>query len=135
MEDLMSQSHTRTVFVSGFLALSACHGHARAPQVAKAEPVESASATASESIAEARCDREARCNNVGIDRRYSSVEDCRTRVWIEWGGELDARQCQAGLQLDALDKCLTEIRILECSSTLESLERLAACSPNLICSH
>ena len=129
MEDPVKQIDL--LLTSGLLTLGACSTTPqRAPQIAKAEPV----ASVSELIAEARCTREARCNNVGIDRRYSSMEDCRARIWTEWNDDLDARQCEDGVNEAELDKCLTEITVLECSSRLDSLEQLAACNPELICS-
>jgi hypothetical protein len=123
----------RSLLLSGVCGLGACGGSARPPQLAKAEPVPSESASANEQLAEARCSREARCNNVGADKRYSSPEDCLSRVWTEWQGEFDAQECRAGLDTAALDRCLTEIRVLECSSALESLEQLPACQAASLC--
>ena len=123
----------QSVLLSGVSALCACNGHARPPELAKAEPVPSETSSVNEQLAEARCTREARCNNIGPDRRYSSLEDCRTRVWTEWQGDFDERECQTGLDEPALERCLTEIRVLECSSALESLEQLPACQAGSLC--
>jgi len=123
----------QSVLLSGVSALCACSGHSRPPELAKAEPVPSETASASEQLAEARCTREARCNNVGADKRYSSLEDCLTRVWTEWQGDFDARECRAGFDTAARDRCLTEIRVLECSSPLESLEQIPACQAASLC--
>jgi hypothetical protein len=123
----------RSVLLSGISTWCACSGNARPPELAKAEPVPSEAASANEQLAEAQCTREARCNNVGADKRYSSPEDCLTRVWTEWQGDVDARTCRAGLDAAALDRCSTEIRVLECSSPLESLEQLPACQAASLC--
>lgn len=123
----------QSVLLSGVCLLGACTGGARPPELAKAEPVPSESASASEQLAEARCTREARCNHVGADKRYSSSEDCLTRVWTEWHDDFDAHECKAGLDTAALDRCLTEIRVLECSSALESLEQIPACRAASLC--
>jgi hypothetical protein len=123
----------QSVLLSGACALYACSGSTRPPQLAKAEPVASETASANDQLAEARCTREVRCNNVGADKRYSSLEDCLTRVWTEWQGDFDASECRAGVDAAALDRCLTEIRVLECSSPLESLEQIPACQAGGLC--
>ena len=53
------------------LALAACGRDQRPPEVAMAEARESESGSAVESITEARCARESRCDNVGPDLTYS----------------------------------------------------------------
>jgi hypothetical protein len=123
----------QSVLLSGASALLACGGNTRPPELAKAEPVPSETASSNELLAEARCAREARCNNVGPEKRYSSLEDCLTRVWTEWQGDFDASECPAGIDGAALQRCLTEIRVLECSSPLESLEQLPACESTSLC--
>ena len=123
----------QSVLLSGVCVLGACSGSTRPPELAKAEPVPSESASASEQLAQARCAREARCNNVGAEKRYSSPEDCLSRVWTEWQGDFDAQDCRAGFEPGALDRCLTEIRVLECSSPLESLEQIPACQTASLC--
>lgn len=123
----------QSVLLSGLSTLSACNGNSRPPELAKAEPVPSETASASEQLAEARCSREVRCNNVGAEKRYASLEDCLTRVWTEWQGDFDSRECPAGVDPTAFDRCLTEIRVLECSSPPESLELIPACQAASLC--
>ena len=118
--------------VIAMFALCGCAGSPRHPQLAdpqlaKAEPV-TAEPSAGEAIAEARCDRQVSCNNVGTDRRYSSLEDCLTRVWTGWQSDLVESECPNGIDPQQLDACLTDIRVLECSAELESLDMLPACA-------
>ena len=115
------------------LALAACGRDQRPPEVAMAEARESESGSAVESITEARCARESRCDNVGPDLKYSSMEDCAARIRDDWRGDLDARSCPAGVNRAQLDECLNEIRAEECSSPFDTLERVAACTAGQIC--
>lgn len=116
------------------LALAAC-GHQRAPETAavQAEARASEGGSAVESIAEARCARESRCENIGADKRYSSMEDCVLRVREDWRDDLDARSCPSGVNETQLNECLGAIRQEECSSPFDTLERVAACTASQIC--
>lgn len=122
---------------AGLLAvgLSACGGNQRAPETAtvEAEARASEGGSAVESIAEARCARESRCENIAPDKRYSSMEDCVTRVREDWRGDLDARSCPDGVNESQLNECLGAIRQEDCSSPFDTLERVAACTANQIC--
>jgi Family of unknown function (DUF6184) len=114
-------------------ALAACDKDQRPPETAMAEARATESGSATESITEARCARESRCDNVGADKKYSSMEDCAARIRDDWRGDLDARSCQAGVNDAQLDECLNEIRAEECSSPFDTLERVAACTAGQIC--
>lgn len=89
--------------------------------------------SATESIAEARCAREQRCNNVGADKNYSSMNDCMTRVRNDWKDDLNARECPGGVDQKELNECLAEIRNEDCGNPFDSLGRIAACSAAQIC--
>jgi hypothetical protein len=117
------------------LALAACGSNHRTPETAAAQAEARASegGSAVESIAEARCARESRCENIGPDKRYSSMEDCVTRVREDWRDDLDARACPSGVNETQLNECLGEIRQEECSSPFDTLERVAACTASQIC--
>jgi hypothetical protein len=92
-----------------------------------------AAASAAQSIAEARCARESRCNNVGNDKKYSNQDDCMRRVRADWKDELNARECPGGVVQDELNECLTEIRNEDCGNPFDTLGRLAACRSSDIC--
>lgn len=126
-------STSQGILLAGWLALCGCTASPPHPEIAKAEPVPSKARSAGEAIAEARCAREVACNNVGIDRRYVSLEDCLTRVWTSWQGDLVESECESGVDEAQLDTCLAEIRVLECNVQLESLERLPACATSQLC--
>jgi uncharacterized protein DUF6184 len=112
---------------------AACGKSDRPAESALAEAVTTEGGSATESIAEARCARESRCDNVGPEKTYSSMEDCIIRVRSDWSDELSARECKAGVNETQLNECLNEVREEECSSPFDTLERVAACTTGQIC--
>jgi len=102
-----------------------------ASAVAEARETENGSAV--DSIAEARCARESRCENIGGDKKYSSMEDCVDRIREDWKDDLDARACPSGVNDTQLNECLSEVRSEECGSPFDTLERVAACTAGQIC--
>lgn len=119
-------------WVIGALVLCSCAARSGQLELAKAEPLDDAM-SASETIAEARCSREVSCNNVGIDKRYVSLEDCLTRVWTAGQGDLVESECPNGVDQGQLAVCASEIRVLECGVQLDSLELLPACAVSRLC--
>ena len=105
----------------------------RPAESAMAEPAVSEGASATDSIAEARCARESRCDNVGADKAFSSMEDCITRIREDWREELSTRECPGGINETQLNECLAAVRAEECSSPFDTLERVAACTAGQIC--
>lgn len=116
------------------LGAAACGNNQRPPDSALAEMNTAEGSSAVESISEARCTRESRCDNVGPSKRYSSMEDCVTRVREDWREELDARACPGGISDEQLDECVNAVRSEECSSPLDTLERITECTQSQICS-
>jgi uncharacterized protein DUF6184 len=115
------------------IALSACSNNSRPAESAMAETPASESSSAVDSISEARCARESRCDNIGNEKKYSSMEDCVARVREDWKDDLDARSCPDGVNQTQLNECLSEVRGEECSSPFDTLERVAACTTGQIC--
>src|SRR5688572_26560088 len=113
--------------------LAACGSSQRPAESAMADPVSSELKSATESIAESRCARETRCENIGADKTYSSMDDCIIRVRAEWKDDLDARECPSGVNEMQLNECLNEVREEDCSSPFDTLERVAACTAGQIC--
>jgi hypothetical protein len=97
------------------------------------EPVVAEGASATDSIAEARCARESRCDNIGADKKFSSMEDCITRIREDWREELSTRECPGGINETQLNECLAAVRSEECSNPFDTLERVAACTAGQIC--
>jgi uncharacterized protein DUF6184 len=124
-----------TAWTAGVLsiALSACSNNSRPAESAMAETPASESSSAVDSISEARCARESRCDNIGNEKKYSSMEDCVARVREDWKDDLDARSCSNGVNQTQLNECLSQVRGEECSSPFDTLERVAACTTGQIC--
>jgi hypothetical protein len=104
-----------------------------APASAQVAETEESGVSAADSIARSRCEREERCDNIGGDKKFSSMDDCLTRVRTDWKDDLDARECPGGINRAELDECLNEIRSEDCSSPFDTLERVAACTSGQIC--
>ena len=119
---------------AGVFAFAGCGNNNQRPAesaIAEAPSTEGGSAT--DSIAESRCARESRCDNVGADKKFSSMEDCILRVRTDWKDELSSRECPSGIDETQLNECLNEIREEDCSSPFDTLERVAACTADQIC--
>lgn len=92
-----------------------------------------ATASAVDSIVQARCDREARCNNIGPDRTFASNEACSSRVRAEWRDELNLAECPGGIDSKELNECLQEIRNDDCNNPFDTLGRIVACRSSDLC--
>jgi hypothetical protein len=85
------------------------------------------------SIYEARCAREMRCDNIGADRKYASVDACRSKVQSEWSKDLNLSDCPGGIDQKELSECLQEIRNDDCNNPLDHIGRVAACRSSDLC--
>jgi hypothetical protein len=118
---------------SALTALAACNHDSPPAQTAHEPAPGPQGANAREAIAQARCAREARCDNIGGDRKFTSTDDCTARIREEWRDDLSARECPAGWNESELNECLREVRFEECSSPFDTLSRMAACTSAQIC--
>lgn len=89
--------------------------------------------SATESIAQSRCDRERRCNNIGADRKYSSESACLAKIRDDWRDDLSARECQNGINQMQLNECLEHIRSEDCGNPFDTLSRVSECTKAQIC--
>jgi hypothetical protein len=86
-----------------------------------------------QSIVQSRCSREARCNNIGADRKYSSMTECTSKLTEKRSDDMNLSDCPRGISQKELDECLAEIRNEDCNNPLDSLGRLAACRSSDLC--
>jgi hypothetical protein len=86
-----------------------------------------------ERIADARCDHEQKCNNVGKGQKYGSRDDCKHKLESDTSKDLNATSCPKGLDQDALNRCVNAINNEECSVSLDTLSRMADCRTGAIC--
>jgi hypothetical protein len=84
-------------------------------------------------IAAARCEREARCGNVGAGKTWASDEACRGDLASKGRAKLGVPECPGGIVQKELDECLREVKSEDCKSPLDTLERLAACRAGDMC--
>lgn len=126
---------TKIACVCAFVvSMAGCskHDSTRASSAESRSPASGAH-SATESIAQSRCDRERRCNNVGADRKYASDADCLIKIRDEWRQDLGARECQGGVNQHQLDECLTKIRDEDCGNPFDTLSRVSECTQSQIC--
>ena len=84
-------------------------------------------------IVAARCAREAACNNVGADKRFTSGEVCTQKVKADMRDDLNAKDCPRGIDQKELNECLTEIKNENCNNPIDMIGRLAACRTSDLC--
>ena len=84
-------------------------------------------------IAMARCDREATCENIGADKKFSTRDACMTDLLEDLNDELKMSECPGGIVQKELDECLAEIKNENCKNPIDKLERLAACRTSDMC--
>ncbi len=113
------------------LGASACKREERAlGTTAKIE-----NTVARDRIAEARCDLEMRCGNVGAGKQYMDRGACLAQIKQDWKDELNFKDCPAGLNNEELSECLGEIRNTQCGNPLDTLERVVECRSKSLCLH
>ncbi|WP_437300397.1 DUF6184 family natural product biosynthesis lipoprotein [Sorangium sp. So ce426] len=142
-EEMMRTNHGRSMMglllAAGVpLLVAACTREERAlgttppPGAPQVEP-RATTVSAVDSIVAARCDREARCNNIGADREYASQEACATRIRAEWRDDLNFAECPGGIDSKELTECLQEIRNDDCNNPFDTLGRIVACRSSDLC--
>jgi hypothetical protein len=89
--------------------------------------------SAAEQIADARCQRERQCGNIGADKTYSSLQDCLARIQGDWKEDLNARQCPGGINQRELNQCLEQVRSEACANPFDTLARVTECTSRQIC--
>lgn len=91
--------------------------------------------SAARNIATARCQREARCNNIGADHKYATEEVCDEQIRSEWANNLNAYDCPNGVVDVELEECLNAVRSEDCNSPFDTLSRVSACTAGQICAN
>jgi hypothetical protein len=89
--------------------------------------------TAAEQIAQARCEREQQCGNIGPDKTFSSSQDCLARIQNDWKDDLNSRQCPGGINQKELNECLMQVQAEACENPFDTLARITECTAGQIC--
>lgn len=84
-------------------------------------------------IVNARCAREATCDNIGAGKLFSSGEMCAREARSRMREELRSMTCWAGVDSKKLDECLGAIRGKDCAEPVDSVNRIAACRTHELC--
>src|SRR5690606_22494340 len=84
-------------------------------------------------IVAARCAREAACNNVGTDKRFTSSDVCSQKIKTDMRDDLSAKECPGGIDQKELNECLEEIKNENCNNPIDMIGRLAACRTSDLC--
>ena len=80
----------------------------------------------------ARCQLEARCNNVGEEREYVTEEDCIARLEPGTERELEAGECPRRIPSVRIGACMEAIRQEKCDSPRD-LAHIRECSAAVLC--
>ena len=136
---MTSASRFFLVSAMGVLAsvgVGACHRHGESAASSHGGTSSGASGetrSASQHIANARCDRERGCSNIGADKKYASDDVCTDMIRSEWANDLNAYECPKGIVQKELDECLAAIRAEDCGSPFDTLSRISECRAGQIC--
>jgi hypothetical protein len=84
-------------------------------------------------IVQARCEREARCTNIGHEKKFSSRDECANQLSEKSRSQLSKEKCPVGVDAKELGECVREIKDESCGNPLDTLERVAACNPMDLC--
>jgi hypothetical protein len=93
-------------------------------------------ADAAEEIAQARCNREQRCNNIGADAEFQSREHCLNVIRPDTSHMLAQKPCEYGVSRNELSKCMNDIASERCSGVarvFDRLERFISCRADSLC--
>jgi hypothetical protein len=121
------------VFALAAICLAGCGRDGEEPMTPASRPVTVDNERGIFALAAERCDREARCGNVGPNEDYTSRNDCMARIESDARDDLDARECPGGIEQRELDECVQQVRSEDCGHVLDKLERLAECADSQLC--
>jgi hypothetical protein len=124
-----------TAAVASVAVLGACEKTKTEEERATTERVQTAAPNgpAIASIIEARCEREARCENIGPEKRFLTRAACVEHVRDNSQNKLNTKDCPGGIDSKALDSCLKQIKDEDCGDPIETVERVATCNSVDLC--
>jgi hypothetical protein len=135
----MSKGHSARLGLAALAVVAAACGHeyseADTTTTTAATQNAPASQRAIDAITAARCQREARCDNIGANRHYVNRTGCMTQLRGEEMNQLTTSACPNGIDNAQLDRCLADIRGEHCENALDTIERISTCSTGALCPH
>jgi hypothetical protein len=129
-----------TVLLSSFalatgmfsMVLAGCNKESESAPMTPASAPNAAAREAGEQLANARCDREQRCNSIGSDKKYGSREHCMTVMRDDSAKSVN--HCRSGIDEEDLRECMTDIQGQNCGNPFESLMSSKECDSDDLCS-
>lgn len=88
---------------------------------------------AAQGIAQARCEREARCDDIGPGKRHASPTACYNDVINNRADDLTGQSCPGGVENQHFARCLNSIRNEGCGRPLDTISRIANCRTGELC--
>jgi hypothetical protein len=85
-----------------------------------------------ETLASARCERQAECNDFG-NGPYATKGECRDGMRHAMADELNANARPRGIDKVHLDRCVERIRDTECHRRVLALSAYPDCRPDTLC--
>ncbi len=86
-----------------------------------------------ERIAEGTCDREQSCGTIGPGAYFATREDCMRSVRDKTSQTLSASMCPGGIDLKAVESCLSSLEANQCAQPGDAITRAARCPPADLC--
>jgi len=85
-------------------------------------------------LSNARCDREAACNNVGDGKKYASRQVCLDQMRGGIANDINSYKCPGGIDGTAVGECLRAIGNEECGAhPIEAITRMDKCRSGAMC--
>jgi hypothetical protein len=104
------------------------------PQMTPAAGVTLSHADAAQSLSEAHCNHEAKCNRIGPAARYASWDHCMSVLRTQTDSKF--RECRYGIRQSELATCMTEVGGQGCgliTEPLDSFESMYVCRSAALC--
>ena len=116
----------------GTLALGCEHTEDR--NVATADPASTHDAAVVNRLSNARCGREAACDNVGDGKKYASQQVCMDKMRGGIANDINSYQCPRGIDATAVSQCLMAVGNEECGAhPIEAITRMDKCRSGAMC--
>jgi hypothetical protein len=81
----------------------------------------------------ARCDRQATCNHVGINRTFGDRDACANEIGHDVVAALSPEECPSGIDAERLAACVSELQAEPCSDKATSADGPSSCGRERLC--
>jgi hypothetical protein len=119
---------------AGILALGCEHTEDRNAATSEQAQASTRDTAVVDRLSNARCDREAACENVGDGKKYASAQVCRDKMRGDIANDINSYQCPRGIDAAAVQQCLAAIGNEECGAhPIETITRMDKCRSGAMC--